>query len=313
MDVDTLRELRVGVIGPGRVGLRVALALRRVGYPLAGLAGRSGPGNRFPGYQQSMPALVDRSDLLWLTVPDDSIATVAAEAAALVDRVDRPRQLLVVHASGVHGLGVLRPLTERGAVPMAIHPAMTFPGLPPTGPLGDPGQFDNPGPPDNPGQFDDQPFRGVPCAVTAPEGYRDLADHLAGDLGGVPFPLPDERRALYHAALSFGANNLVTLIAAALEMLTAAGVDEPAAVLRPLVSASLANALAHGDEALTGPVRRGDAGTVGAHLAALDRELPELAQTYRAFARVTADRAGLSPSARLAIVRQTIGSPTSDR
>ena len=74
--------------------------------------------------------------------------------------------------------------------------------------------------------------------------------------------VPEEMRTLYHAGLAHGANHLVTLVTEAMEILSAAGADDPAGTLRPLLTAALDNALAHGDAALTGPIVRGDVGTV---------------------------------------------------
>ena len=79
--------------------------------------------------------------------------------------------------------------------------------------------------------------------------------------------MAEEHRSLYHAGLAHGANHLVTLVSQAMELLSRAGADDPAAILRPLLEASLDNALTDGDAALTGPIVRGDVNTVRAHLA----------------------------------------------
>ena len=111
--------------------------------------------------------------------------------------------------------------------------------------------------------------KGISFGVTAPPDVRPLAEELVRELGGTPEWIADEHRALYHAALAHGANHLVTLVNDALDALRAAGVTRPEKVLDPLVHAALDNALRLGDAALTGPVSRGDAQTVAAHLAAL--------------------------------------------
>jgi predicted short-subunit dehydrogenase-like oxidoreductase (DUF2520 family) len=104
----------------------------------------------------------------------------------------------------------------------------------------------------------------------------------------VPEWIAEGDRPLYHAALAHGANHLVTLVNDAADLLRAAGVADPATVLGPLLRAALDNALRLGDAALTGPVSRGDAGTVAQHL---DRLPAEFLDTYLALARRTADRA----------------------
>ncbi|HET9141677.1 DUF2520 domain-containing protein, partial [Actinophytocola sp.] len=106
-----------------------------------------------------------------------------------------------------------------------------------------------------------------------------------------PVRIPPAARPLYHTALVHGANHLVTLVGESAELLRDAGVGDPARLLGPLLSAALDNALRHGDRALTGPVARGDAGTVRAHLSVLTKHAPQMLPAYRALAARTARRA----------------------
>src|SRR3954452_22577722 len=110
-------------------------------------------------------------------------------------------------------------------------------------------------------------------------------------MGGEPVWIPEEARPLYHPALASGANHLVTLGTTARGLLRTAGVDDPARMLGPLLGAALDNALRRGDAALTGPVSRGDAQTVAAHLDVLARVSPAALAAYASLARLTADRA----------------------
>jgi predicted short-subunit dehydrogenase-like oxidoreductase (DUF2520 family) len=103
--------------------------------------------------------------------------------------------------------------------------------------------------------------------------------------------VPEEMRTLYHAGLAHGANHLVTLVTEAMEILSAAGAPDPAGTLRPLLTAALDNALAHGDAALTGPIVRGDLGTIRAHLEEITANAPQTLTSYVALARDTLDRA----------------------
>ena len=114
---------------------------------------------------------------------------------------------------------------------------------------------------------------------------------LVLEVGGEPVWIEERHRGLYHAALAHGANHLVTLIAQAMEALGAAGVADPHRMLEPLVSAALDNSLRAGDAALTGPVARGDVGTVAEHLRQLEPLSPDIRATYVALARATAERA----------------------
>jgi predicted short-subunit dehydrogenase-like oxidoreductase (DUF2520 family) len=103
--------------------------------------------------------------------------------------------------------------------------------------------------------------------------------------------VPDEARALYHAALTNGANHLITLVNQSVDLLNEVGVADPQRLLGPLLYASLDNALRAGDSALTGPVSRGDAATVAAHIEVIEAFSPEARRAYVALARLTADRA----------------------
>src|SRR6185503_16622307 len=98
-------------------------------------------------------------------------------------------------------------------------------------------------------------------------------------------------RPLYHAALAHGANHLITLVRDCVDVLERAGVHPAERLVAPLLSAALDNALRHGDRALTGPVARGDAGTVRAHLEVLAKHAPQMLPSYRALAARTARRA----------------------
>ena len=101
----------------------------------------------------------------------------------------------------------------------------------------------------------------------------------------------EANRELYHAALAHGANHLVTLVSQAMQLLRTAGATDPAAVLRPLLTAALDNALDYGDAALTGPIVRGDLKTVAAHLRTLAATSPEALESYVVMARATANHA----------------------
>jgi predicted short-subunit dehydrogenase-like oxidoreductase (DUF2520 family) len=142
------------------------------------------------------------------------------------------------------------------------------------------------------GRPDDvQRLAGISFGVTAPTALRSVAEVLVMEMGGEAVFIEEEDRWLYHAALAGAANHLVTQIVQACDLLSQAGVAQPARMLGPLVSAALDNALRLGDAALTGPVARGDAQTVASHVAALRDAAPEALPAYLALARLTATRA----------------------
>jgi predicted short-subunit dehydrogenase-like oxidoreductase (DUF2520 family) len=134
-------------------------------------------------------------------------------------------------------------------------------------------------------------LRGVSFGVTADDEHRPVAEALVLEMGGEPTWVPEHARPLYHAALALGANHLVTLVNESLDLLRTAGISQPEQMIAPLLQAALDNALRHGDAALTGPVARGDAGTVRRHLSELVDHAPDSVAAYVAMARRTADRA----------------------
>ena len=265
---------RIGVVGAGRVGAVLAAALRTAGHEIVAAAGESDASRTrletlLPGVPHDKPTAVARAcDLLLLTVPDDmldNVVTMLAASGAI------RRGQFVVHTSGKHGTTVLAPAAERGARVLAMHPAMTFTGT----------------------DLDLHRLVGCVFGVTAGPGTRAVAESLVADLGGTVTWLEEGRRALYHAGLAHGANHLVTLVTQAMDLLHAAGVVDPSATLRPLLTAALDNALDFGDAALTGPIVRGDVETVRAHVAETAAVSPATVETYVAAARATAARAVL--------------------
>ncbi|KAA1418065.1 DUF2520 domain-containing protein [Mumia zhuanghuii] len=258
----------VGVVGAGRVGAVLAARLREAGHEIVAASGRSAASQTridtlLPGVPLLSPAEVAaRSDVLVLAVPDDALAGLVAGLA--LDGHLRPGQV-VVHTSGRHGLSVLAAAAHVGARPVALHPAMTFTGT----------------------DVDLARLSGCVFGLTAAADDRAIAEGLVADLGGRPMWIRDEDRTTYHAALAHGSNHLVTIVSQAMQVLRRTGAEDPAAVLRPLLTAALDNALLYEDAALTGPVVRGDVETVRAHLAALEEQPAPTMDAYVAMARAT--------------------------
>jgi predicted short-subunit dehydrogenase-like oxidoreductase (DUF2520 family) len=265
-------ELQVGVVGAGRAGTVLAAALARAGHRVVAASAVSQESVRriqraLPGTAIRRPEqVIAEADLVLLTVPDDVlpglVRGLAATGAPLEGR-------LLAHASGRHGLAVLEPAVRLGALPLALHPVMTFTGR----------------------SDDIDKLAGICFGVTAPQSLTAVAQALVLEMGGEPVLIAEDRRDLYHAALAGAANHLITLVVQAGDLLQEAGVADPARMLGPLLSAALDNALRLGDAALTGPVARGDAGTVASHIGALRATAPQALPAYLALARLTADRA----------------------
>ncbi|HEY1485935.1 MAG TPA: DUF2520 domain-containing protein [Micromonosporaceae bacterium] len=266
-------SLTVGIVGAGRVGTAFGAALARAGHVVTGASGRSDAAiARIATVLAGTPHrraedVVRGADLVIFAVPDDVLAPLIAHLGS--SGAFRPG-VIVAHTSGSHGIGILHPATARGAFPLALHPAMTFTG----------------GPDDI-----ERLTSGISFGVTAPKELKPIATQLVAELGGSPEWIPDNRRALYHTALAHGANHLVTLVNEAMDRLRDAGVVHPERVLSPLLHAALDNTLTMGDAALTGPISRGDVGTLAKHLDALGEVAPDSVPAYLALARRTADRA----------------------
>ena len=282
-------RLGVGVVGAGRVGAVLGSALRAAGHAIVGASGISEQSReRIATLLPGVPALeveqvVERAELVLLTVPDDALADLVAGLA----RVGAWHAgQIVVHTAGAFGTDVLAPARAAGAIPLAIHPAMTFTGT----------------------SMDVARLVGCSFAVTGPTPVLPIGQALVVEIGGEPVVVEEAARPLYHAALAHGANHLVVLVAQAAQALAAAGVQSPDRVLGPLLSAALDGAVrrassagspagASGVAGLTGPVVRGDAGTVAVHLAELvrlaarDAGTVDLPESYRVLSRAATARA----------------------
>lgn len=258
----------VAIVGAGAVGTALARRLSTCGYTVRtilsrtaadaeALAGRVGAS----GASDDWAALSADVRLVLICVPDDAIGAVADALAA----VSHPWGRTVVgHTSGAHTAEALAPLARKGAATLSFHPLQTFaPGTPPEA-------------------FDDIAI-GVEGDTEGVEAGRALAEAL----GARPVVLTARGKALYHCAAALASNGLVALMAVVEELLAAAEVDgeDPsvADLMGPLVRQTWANLEeAPPEGVLTGPVARGDADTVGAHLDALRTEAPHLLPLYAA-------------------------------
>lgn len=261
-------RLSIGLIGPGRAGAPVAAALERAGHKVKFISAISDFSKSrakifFPNAELLDPlSLIQNSDLVIAAVPDDELAGLVQ---GLAQSINRPGQFWV-HLSGAHGLLPFLPIVDAGAVPLAIHPAMTF-----TGDLSDIERLVE-----------------CPFGVTAPAQFEVVAQALVLEIGGVPNLIADADRPRYHAALTHASNHLNTLVSQAEDILRSIGIENPGAYLQPLTTNSLEHALASASAALTGPIRRGDVQTVIVHLEALGDS--PIRDTYIALARATVDR-----------------------
>lgn len=292
-------RLGVGVVGAGKVGAVLGAALRAAGHAVVGVsavseASRERAENLLPGVPVlEIPEIIERAELVLLAVPDDALAELVGGLAAT--GAWQAGQL-VVHTSGRYGTEVLAPARARGAIGLALHPAMTFTGM----------------------SLDLTRLADSSFGVTAPAAVLPIAQALVVEMGAEPVVIEERDRVLYHCALAHASNHLVTITAQSAQLLQDIGVEQPDRLLGPLMRASLENALAAGEGVLTGPVARGDVGTVRAHRGALvaheaDGGPADIRAAYQAMARATAMRAlsrGLLNEAQAAAIIQALSNPT---
>jgi predicted short-subunit dehydrogenase-like oxidoreductase (DUF2520 family) len=264
----------VSLIGAGRVGTALTVLLERAGHRVVAASGRQGseerarrhlPFTRFHPWAEA-PEAAKAARVVILGVPDDLIEEVCSELTA---RVAVRRGQAVLHLSGSVGLDALAAARLVGAMTLSIHPLQTFPDVE-TG-------------------IDRLP--GSAVAVTASEERAfAVGVRLASDVGGRPFRLEDQVKALYHAAAVFCSNYLVAVEAMAEHLFRLAGLTDPVAMFAPLARSALYATLWEGPEnALTGPAVRGDAGTIRRNLEALSKQAPEAVRPYIALAHMAAD------------------------
>lgn len=289
-------RLGIGIIGAGKVGAVLGAALRNAGHALVGVHAVSEESRtraeallpEVPVLQ--IPEIVERSEVVLFAVPDD-------ELGPLVSGLARGGHFttgqILVHTSGRYGTDVLAPGREAGAIALAIHPAMTFTGL----------------------SLDLSRLQTASFGVTAAAAFLPIAQALVVEMGGEPVVIAEGDRPLYHAALAHASNHAVTLVGQASQVLESLGIENPGEVLGPLVRASVDNALASGDGALTGPVVRGDAGTVETHRQMLEgfgaeESAPDIGAAYLALAEASARRAnrrGVLPDDALHRILRALG------
>lgn len=263
--------MKIVLVGPGRAGMSVALAADAAGHDLVAVVGRSfDSAERGAAMVGATPMVFNgempEADLLIIATRDAAIEPVAKRLAK--------RQLPIwaaVHLSGLTSVDALAPLADRDLEVGSFHPLQTLP-TPEAGAARLSGAF---------------------VAVTAPEPLAVRLEELAESLGATPFRLADRDKALYHAAAAAAANFPLAALAMAADLFESAGV--PWAAARPLVEAVVANAFDLGPRsALTGPVARGDVGTVAAQLRAVASANPEWKLTFARFVESLAALTGRS-------------------
>jgi predicted short-subunit dehydrogenase-like oxidoreductase (DUF2520 family) len=264
----------VSIVGAGRVGGAIGIALARAGYTVTAAWSRSRTGRQRAHRLLDVPVLepadtARAGDVVFLSVPDDAIAEMTEQLAPGLHKGQ-----FVVHTSGGTSLHVLEPLREAGVRTGCLHPLQTIADA----------------------ERGADALQGAAVAVTSDDADRLALMRLARAWGGRPFVLADEAKRVYHAAAVFASNYLVTSIWAATTLFQSIGIRNAGDLLGPLVRNSVENVVARGGaRAITGPVARGDAELVKQHVEALREADPTdqaITDAYRALAKLTASLAG---------------------
>ena len=266
--------MKIAIVGAGLLGTALGVLLKRAGHQIVAINCRTLKSARAAakviGDVQVVgdPALAAMgADLVLLAVPDRAIPTVAIQVAA---GGALRRGAVVAHCSGALPAGVLAGVRAAGGWPGSIHPLQSFADV-------------------------ETAITNLPGSFFFLEGDEEAVDVLRSvviSLDGRPVPLDSASKALYHAAACAASNFLVTLVDYAASLMTKAGVPPDVAMpaLLPLVAGTVRNLEAVGiPEALTGPISRGDIGTVRNHLAALRKAPGDLVRLYVALARKTVE------------------------
>lgn len=276
----------LGIVGAGRVGTALGVAFARAGWPVHAVASRD-PGRRarfvelvggpVRGFSEAT-ALVDEVELIFLCVPDDAIGTLAGELRLYAGQA-------LVHTSGALGAEVLEPAMAAGTQAGGFHPLVSFADV----------------------ERSVTALHGATIVLEGDDQLVDLLARMTDAIGAAPARLRPGTKAAYHAAAVLSAGGLVALLDAIAELGRVAGLDEDdsLAVYGRLMEQTLANARALGiGEALTGPVSRGDVGTLVRHLEAIAEHAPAALPLYRSAA---------AREVELALARGSIDAPGAER
>jgi predicted short-subunit dehydrogenase-like oxidoreductase (DUF2520 family) len=252
----------MGIAGAGRVAPALGRALAAAGEPVAAIASRdpahAAAAAAFIGAEPvPLAGLQRRCTRILIAVSDDAVTAVARQLAAAGMSAGA-----ALHTCGALGPEALEPLAAQGVSCGVLHPLQT---------IASPEQGV-------------RALSGSPFAISGDAEAAAWAEQICGLVQGTPLHIAPGGMALYHAAAVMASNNVTGLIDAAVILMKAAGIDEKTALgaLGPLVRASVENTLALGaEQALTGPIERGDVETVRRHLGSLAGVPPSAGELYR--------------------------------
>jgi len=258
------------IIGVGMVGTAIGFLLRKAGYKVIVIVDKSPaalkraqPYTGGEAFRKPRKALQE-ADCILITTPDDTIS-FACQEIVLCPSI---KGKFVFHMSGTGGLDLLDSAKKAGAAVASIHPLQSFSSI-------------------------DQAIQNIPgsyFAITADKKAQMPARNIVRDLGGIPFLISSDQKPLYHAAACIASNYLVSLMNTVESIYQAIGLNEKDAkkAYLPLVYGSLKNIENSGSiSSLTGPIARGDLGTIKKHISAINKNLPQYSSLYSSLGLIT--------------------------
>ena len=258
------------IIGTGMVGTAIGFLLKKNGYKVTAVYDKSSAtlkralpytgGKAFPSPQEA----VQKADCILITTPDDVISSACADIAVS----PKIKGKFIFHMSGAGGLDLLETAKKAGVSVASIHPLQSFSSI-------------------------DQAIENIPGSyfgVTADKKALSPAKDIIRSLGGIPLVISPDQKPLYHAAACFASNYLVSLMNVVESIYQAAGINEKDArkAYLPLVYGSLKNIEKSGSiSSLTGPIARGDYGTIKKHMTAIKKNIPQFSSLYSSLGLIT--------------------------
>ncbi|MEN6320601.1 MAG: DUF2520 domain-containing protein [Syntrophaceae bacterium] len=266
-------EGTIAILGLGKVGTAVGYLLRKAGYTISAVASRTASsinqgipytgGKPYTNYSDA----ASQAECIFITTSDDVIFSVCEKIST--EGSIKPGKK-VVHMSGVGGLNLLASARNAGAKTASIHPLQSFADI-------------------------ESAIKNIPGStfgITSEEEIKEWSVEIVKVFGGIPFFVSDSDKPLYHAAACFASNYLTTLIHIVEDMYKSLGLNREEAIraVWPLIMGTIRNIETNGTvKALTGPISRGDIGTIQKHLHALQNRLPHYLDLYKLLGILTTD------------------------
>jgi predicted short-subunit dehydrogenase-like oxidoreductase (DUF2520 family) len=264
-----MKRLKIGFIGAGTTGTALAVRLKEKGYPIVAIASRTQASAKRLAERLgddslanvSLQGVADQAELIFITTSDDAIGLVAKAINW------QPGQY-VVHCSGADSLDILAPVVKAGAQAGSFHPLQTFAEV----------------------NYAIANLPGSTFALEADEPLLSILKELALALDGRWIELKPGDKAIYHTAAVLACNYLVTLVKLATDLWQSFGVmpSQSTQALLPLLRGTINNLANVGlPDCLTGPIARGDLGTIKRHLEVLEAKAPQMLSTYQELGQQT--------------------------